>query len=118
MPLSSQAQEYLESLWGERLGTLIKKRDDELERVKRGLIHTADIYAQRGFWNFAQPELDHVANIGAALAECLLIAYQLDGQPLSVEVIEAILVNMDRSMESASITLISQKQNEVHSLQS
>jgi hypothetical protein len=73
MPLSPKAQDYLENLWGERILNLTKKRDIEIERVRQGLVHPADIYGSRvGFWTFVQPDLDHVAEIGKSRADCLL----------------------------------------------
>jgi len=114
MPLSTKARHYLESLWGERLRDLIKHRDFELERIRQGLIHPADIYAGRvGFWTYLQPDLDHVSEIGKIRADCALKAYSFDTQSLSLKVIGEILLDASLNMESAAATLIAAKRNEI-----
>jgi len=118
MPLSTNAQHYLQNLWGERLRSLIAQRESERENLRRGLIHAHDIYTQVGFLNYIQPYVKHVSQIGNVRAECLLRAYSWDGQPLSLKVIEEIAAEADQHMENASIGLVASTQNEAQSVAS
>ena len=70
---------------------IIRKRDSELEQRRQGLADPSDIYKRIGFWNYFQPNLDHVAEVGRVRAECLRKAYSQDGQKLSQAVIDEIL---------------------------
>ncbi len=113
MALSENARDYLESLWGESLHELEAKRDSGLYRVGRCLRDYRDIYAQIGFWNYLQPELDHLNAIGFARAECWLKAFVSDGQPLNREAIEEALLDATPHVESATKALFEKKKNEI-----
>lgn len=116
MTLTENARPYLESLWGDRLHKLVTKRDSELDRVRRGLMDHSDIFAQRGFENYLQPELDHLNAIGVARIECWLKAFNLDGQQLTMEAIEEALLDAGLQMDSAAEALFARKKNEIKSM--
>jgi hypothetical protein len=115
MALSEHGRDHLESLWGERLGKLTKERASRLERIRRGLMDPSQIYAQRTFRGYLQPDLDYVRAIGDARVDCQLRAYMFDGQTLSQAVNAEILSDATLHMESTSDTLIGWKKNEMRS---
>jgi hypothetical protein len=115
MALSENSQQYLESLWGERLRELIKERDSKLHQVRQGLMDPSQIYARKGFRNFLQPDLDHVKAIGIARSECWLEAHKLEGQSLSQIDIDEILRDAASNMDCSANALIANKRNEMQS---
>ena len=106
MTMSAEAQDYCSALWGDRLRELIKKREADLEKLRRGLIDRADIHSRVGFLKYIQPEIDHIANIGKARTECLLEALALDGQSLSIEMIDEISCDAGSHMRQAVLTVV------------
>lgn len=112
MPLSNRARDYCEALWGDRLRDLIKHRDAELDERRQGLIDCADIHVRVGFFNYIQPELDHVANVGNGRMECLLKAYSLDEQMLSNQVIDEIISDAELNMKFVASALLKKEVNE------
>lgn len=112
MSLSANARDYCEALWGQRLREIIRKRDSELEQRRQGLADPSDIYKRIGFWNYFQPNLDHVAEVGRVRAECLRKAYSQDGQKLSQAVIDEILSDVSLHIESSATSLLTHARNE------
>jgi hypothetical protein len=113
MPLTSKAEEYLQSLWGEFLRELIHQRDCAVSKLALGLVHPRDIYARVGFWNYFQPQLDHVAEVGKGRIACLLKAYGVDRQALSPVIIDEMLCDAMLHMESAATSLVISTRNEI-----
>jgi len=107
VPLSANSRDYCEALWGEGLREVIRRRDAELEMRRQGLINRSDIYARVGFWNYIEPSLDCIAEIGKCRADCLLKAYSHDEQRLSQPVIDEILLEVAANMEAEATTTIS-----------
>lgn len=113
MPLSQKAQEYCEAVWAGNLDKLNCQRVEKLERLRAGLVHPGDIYNQKGFWNYLEPDCDYVMATGTARNDCLREAYALDRQPLSEAVVDEILTDVGYRVESVATRMISEKEEEM-----
>jgi pyrimidine deaminase RibD-like protein len=86
--LSGESSVYFATYFRRKRNALLKQREINRKTVSRNIINFDEAVKVVGYLNMFQPDCDFISGMAQAHAEAAQKAYELDGQPLTQQIID------------------------------